>query len=205
MLIIVVRIFMTHNYDAMTQKKKNTKAPLIRRGEMSAGAIVLHELARTGASTFKQVTHSTLARSCGSHLNENSYYTALARLRRRKMIDKGGYGYALTPKGEWSAVKAYVQRASTKDIQKSGRWDGKWRMILFDFPERKRPYRDYVRTILKKHGFKEFQRSTWIHPHKLPIHIDRLFKDERIEKHVRVITSHDINYDKDLRRKFKLL
>lgn len=188
----------------MARKRKKGNAPIINRGEMSAGSIILHELARTGAATFRQLTHSTLARTLGSHLNENSYYTALARLKRRKMIDKGGYGYALTPAGEWTAIKAFVQRAALKTLERSGRWDGKWRIVLFDFPERKRAYRDYVRTVLRKHGFQEFQRSTWIHPYKMPAHLTRLFKDQRIEKHVRIITGNDINYDKDLRRKFKL-
>jgi len=120
------------------------------------------------------------------------------------MIDKGGYGYALTPAGEWTAVKAYVQRAATKNDRSPGQWDGKWRIVLFDFSEKRRPYRDYIRTVLRKHGFQEFQRSTWIYPFKLPVHLLRLFKDERMEKNVRVITTHDINYDKDIRRKFKL-
>lgn len=188
----------------MVKKRKKSNAPIISRGELSAGAIVLHELARTGAATFRQLTHSALARTRGSHLSENSYYTALARLRKRKLIDKGGYGYALTPRGEWSAIKAYVAWASSKQHRIIRRWDGKWRIVLFDFPERKRVYRDYVRNVLKRHGFREFQRSTWIHPHKIPVHIERLFKDERIQKNVRVITGQDINYDKDLRRKFKL-
>lgn len=171
---------------------------------MSAGSIILHELARVGAANFRHITNGTLARTEGSHLNENSFYTAIARLRRRRMIDKGGYGYALTPRGEWAAMKAAVQRGMHTQRLEPGKWDGKWRMILFDFPERKRPDRDYIRGVLKKVGFKEFQRSTWISPHKIPAYLNRLFKDQRLKDHVRVITTQDINYDKDLRRQFKL-
>lgn len=171
---------------------------------MSAGSIVLHELARVGAANFRHITNGTLARTEGSHLNENSFYTAIARLRRRKMIDKGGYGYALTPRGEWAAMKAAVQRGMNAKRIISSTWDGKWRMILFDFPEKKRSDRDYVRGVLKKTGFKEFQRSTWISPHKIPSYLMKLLKDQRLKDHVRVITTNDINYDKDLRRQFKL-
>ena len=188
----------------MAHTNNKTTSLTASRNVMSAGSIILHELARTGASTFRQLSHSSLARTHGKHLNENSYYTALTRLKKRKMIDKGGYGYALTPRGEWSAVKAYVARAAIMSDKTTGRWDGKWRVVLFDFPEKKRVFRDYVRGVLKKQGFKEFQRSTWIYPYRIPKYLERLFKDERIQQSIRVITSHDINYDKDLRKKFRL-
>jgi len=188
----------------MEQPKKKQIGFVRDADAMSAGSIVLHELARTGAANFRHITNGTLARTEGSHLNENSFYTAIARLRKRRMIDKGGYGYALTPRGEWAAMKATVQRGMNNTRNESGKWDGKWRMILFDFPESKRPYRDYVRGVLKRVGFKEFQRSTWIFPRKLPAYLTRLFQDQRLKDHVRVITTQDINYDKDLRRQFRL-
>lgn len=184
---------------------EHTKISFQEPDLMSAGSIILHELARTGAATFRQITRGHLARRQGAHLNENSFYTALARLHKNKMIDKGGYGYALTPRGEWSAMKAAVQYGIANQKLTARSWDGKWRMVLFDFPESKRAYRDYVRGVLKKLGFREFQRSTWIWPHKLPAYLMRLFEDQRISKHVRTVTSQDINYDRDLRRYFKLL
>lgn len=171
---------------------------------MSAGAIALHVLAQSGAADFRAIVSSRLAKAQGSHLNENSFYTALARMKRRKMIDKGGDGYELTKSGEWAALKAYVRHGMATAEPVPGAWDGKWRIVLFDFPESKRPLRDYTRNVLKAHGFREFQRSMWIWPYRLPAHLTKLFEDPTLAKHVRHITSSDINYDADLRKRFKL-
>lgn len=175
---------------------------------LSAGSVILHVLAQTGAAGFRQIADSRLARTAGAHLNENSYYTALARLRRRGLIDKDSYGYALTADGEWAAMKAHVRHGvltSRPVAEKTGKaWDGKWRIVLFDFPESRRAYRDYIRGVLKRLEFQEFQRSMWISPYRLPAFLVRLFGDPRMVKNVRFVTSQDINYDTDLRRKFRL-
>ena len=172
--------------------------------QMSAGSIALHVLATSGSARFGDIIGSRLAKSAGAHLSENSYYTALARLRRRGMIDKDGYAYALTPKGEWAAMKAHVSRGMSVANEYKGNWDGKWRIVLFDFPESQRQHRDYVRRVLVQHGFRQFQRSMWIWPYRIPEYLRRLFSDPRLSKHVRYVTTQDINYDADLRRRFKL-
>jgi DNA-binding transcriptional regulator PaaX len=123
------------------------------------------------------------------------------------MIDKDGYAYALTPKGEWEAVKATVRLqivlAETMPTRERA-WDGKWHIVLFDFPEKKRPYRDYLRLTLKRMGFNEFQRSTWISPHPILGALQELIHMPQLERHIRLITAQDINYDKDLRKFFRL-
>jgi DNA-binding transcriptional regulator PaaX len=47
---------------------------------------------------------------------------------------------------------------------KPGKWDGKWRMVIFDIEERKRLKRDYLRKYLSQLGFKEIQKSVYISP-----------------------------------------
>lgn len=45
------------------------------------------------------------------------------------------------------------------------RWDGRWRMVIFDIEEIKRNLRDALRHKLKSLGFGMWQRSVYITPH----------------------------------------
>lgn len=45
------------------------------------------------------------------------------------------------------------------------KWDGKWRMVLFDIAELNRKKRDMLRAKLKELGFGMFQESVYISPH----------------------------------------
>jgi len=46
-------------------------------------------------------------------------------------------------------------------------WDGKWRVILFDLPEKERQSRRKLRNQLQSSGFGCMQRSAWISPDPL--------------------------------------
>jgi DNA-binding transcriptional regulator PaaX len=180
------------------------------------GQIILLILAQTGRASFDQLIHHGLVRSLGATRSENSFYTALSRLKRRRFVVRtSDRAYELTPTGEYAALKAYVRKEFTESENRLLRptpynlspkaWDGRWRVVLFDVPESKRPIRDYIRGVLKRYGFKEFQRSMWIHPHKLPPFIYKLLADPQLRRYTRALTTYDIDYDEDLRRKFKLI
>ena len=185
----------------------------IPRPEVSVSQIVLVTLAQMGRATFKQLRAHPNSRLLAADRSENSFYTALARLKRRRMIARGtDHHYELTTSGEYSALKAYVRKEVTgaeklqvtNDKLRIPTWDGKWRIVLFDVPESKRPIRDYLRGVLKRLGFKEFQRSMWVWPYKLPGFVIKLIADPQMRKYTRAITTYDIDYDDDLRRLFRL-
>jgi phenylacetic acid degradation operon negative regulatory protein len=47
------------------------------------------------------------------------------------------------------------------------RWDGQWRMVVFDVPERQKGRREKLRTYLRARGFGYLQNSVWITPDSL--------------------------------------
>ena len=49
-------------------------------------------------------------------------------------------------------------------IPRPSKWDGKWRMVMFDIPQRHDLARRAVTAKLKMLGFKLLQRSVWVHP-----------------------------------------
>ncbi len=187
----------------------------IERPEISVSQILLLILSQVGRATFKTLRNHPSVKLLGAARSENSFYTALARLKRRRMITRGtDHHYELTQAGEYSALKAYVRKEFTDSERKlkignsklatSAKWDGKWRIVFFDVPEGKRPIRDYLRNVLKRHGFREFQRSMWVWPYRLPDFLKKLLSDPQMRKYTRAITTYDIDYDEDLRRTFRL-
>lgn len=43
-------------------------------------------------------------------------------------------------------------------------WDGRWRVLVFDIPETRRPQRDMVRHLIRQLGMRPLQKSVWLTP-----------------------------------------
>jgi len=65
----------------------------------------------------------------------------------------------VTPPGEERVLKIKY-----KIMDKKRRKDGKWQMVIFDIPEKKRHLRDLLRKTLIFLGYKMLQKSIWISP-----------------------------------------
>lgn len=91
---------------------------------------------------------------------------ALLRLERRGLIKITGEGKKrkihLTTQGEGLIDALY---AGAYVIPLPVRWDGKWRLIMFDVPEKRKKVRDTLRMLLRSAGFVHFQDSVWIQPY----------------------------------------
>lgn len=91
---------------------------------------------------------------------------ALLRLERRGLIKITGEGKKreihLTTQGEGLIDALY---AGAYVIPMPVRWDGKWRVVMFDVPEKRKRVRDTLRMLLRSAGFVHFQDSAWIQPY----------------------------------------
>ncbi|OGE45070.1 hypothetical protein A3B39_03290 [Candidatus Daviesbacteria bacterium RIFCSPLOWO2_01_FULL_37_10] len=91
-------------------------------------------------------------------LKKASLSKALQRLRQGgiiELIDDEQLIYRLTDKGREKAILAELQSSD-------GSWDGKWRIVIFDIPEKRRAVRDLLRHNLKSWGFEHWQKSVWV-------------------------------------------
>jgi phenylacetic acid degradation operon negative regulatory protein len=105
----------------------------------------------------------------------NSIYKAVTRLEKDGLLKKrrkeNKIYLHLTEKG----------KNTIRDHRKAGgrsrrTWDEKWRVVIFDVPEKRAEARRYLRSYLKSLGFGKVQRSTWITPYdfgKLIYHFSR--------------------------------
>ena len=107
----------------------------------------------------------------------------------------------LTPKGEHFAA---LIREGGMPLKKPSRWDGKWRLLIFDIPERRKKIRGQIRSTLTMLGFIRLQDSVWVYPYDCEDYMIVLKADLRIGKDVLYIIADQIEYDKPLRRHFNL-
>lgn len=86
-------------------------------------------------------------------------------LKRRGLISIKRDGHdvciALTPEGKKRAGKYQIDDL---EIEKLKKWDGKWRIVIFDIPNASRMIRDIFRRKLKEFGFQLLQQSVWVYP-----------------------------------------
>jgi phenylacetic acid degradation operon negative regulatory protein len=94
----------------------------------------------------------------------NSIYQAVTRLEKLGLLKKHRKEkkiyLQLTEKGE--KVVRYHRKTGAHSWR---RWDNKWRVVIFDVPEKRAELRRYLRNYLKRLGFSKVQRSTWISPY----------------------------------------
>ena len=93
------------------------------------------------------------------------FETSLERLLSDKlvMINKTNNGkfIQLTEKGKFELQR--LTQGEWKNKRRK-RWDGKWRVIIFDIPEFRKKDRYKITRILKQLGFFRLQDSVWVYP-----------------------------------------
>ena len=207
-------MYLYHDRDINTIMKKMVKSKLAEHKQklsfykksLPIAKAILAVLWETGNITVKSFFPPQYAKKYGySNLYKNRYYNSLHYLKRKGLVKKAENGiYCLTEEGEKEAFFAYLNGESSIYKPKDQKWDKKWRIIFFDIPEKKRHYRDYLRTLIRTVGFKEFQKSIWIYPYPVPKFLKDLLFEEEIKQYTRFITTYEIEYDKDLRKLFDL-
>ena len=100
-------------------------------------------------------------------------------------------------------VFAFEQARVTLKNQKK-KWDGRWRMVAFDIPERRRGVRFRLRATMSEIGFVRLQDSVWVYPYNCEDFIALLKAELKIGKDVLSAIADTIEHDKCLRRHFNL-
>ena len=113
---------------------------------------------------------------------------ALKRLRERGLIDfvnDDQLAYRLTDKGRQKVVWQSL-------IIKDEKWDGKWRFVIFDIPEKRREARNLLRSSLKNWGFIKWQQSVWATKKNCTEALRNFIKSVGIEDWVLVLESDNV-------------
>ena len=96
----------------------------------------------------------------------------------------------LTQKGMEKVLKTTLRLKGKKR-----RKDGKWLMVIFDIPERKRTLRDLFRENLQILGFKYLQKSIWVCPYDVLEEVQNLIAKYELEKYAKTFLIEEIDLE----------
>jgi len=117
-------------------------------------------------------------------------------------VERDGKKYLrVTPAGR--KALAFEQAKITLKNQKK-KWDGRWRMVVFDIPERRRGVRLRLRVFMNEIGFARLQDSVWVYPYDCEDFIALLKAELKVGKDVLYAIVDTIEGDKGIRRHFNL-
>ncbi|MDP2655797.1 MAG: CRISPR-associated endonuclease Cas2 [bacterium] len=131
--------------------------------------------------------------------------TALGRLFTKGLItfeERDGNRYArITDRGK-RVLELETQKV---DLAKKRKWDKRWRVVIFDVPERRKNVRNRLRRFMNTYGFVRLQDSVWVYPHDCEDLIALAKAEFQIGFDVLYMIVERIEHDKHLREHFELL
>jgi len=89
-------------------------------------------------------------------------------------------------------------------LKKPRRWDGKWRVLIFDIKEERRLLRSKIRATLIAIGFTRLQDSVWVYPYDCEDLIVLLKSDFKVGHELLYLIVDSIENDNWIREKFIL-
>jgi len=130
----------------------------------------------------------------------NSLYTS--HLVHEKYNKDGTTTFVLSESGKQKALRFDIDNIK---IKRPVQWDKKWRIVMFDVPEKLKRLRDSLRLHFKEIGLIEFQKSVFVYPYPCSKEIEFILEFYNARKHVRFILAEKVDNELHLRKKFNLI
>lgn len=129
------------------------------------------------------------------------YYNRRGYIKVKKDDKDGTMEIQLTDRGEKKLLGRSLMNLKVMPQEK---WDGIWRIVIFDISEKNKWAREGVRECLKRMGFYPLQKSVFVTPHPCKQEIDFLIRLYDIYGHLRLIETRALSFDDDLREFFNI-
>ena len=123
------------------------------------------------------------------------------RLLRQGLLREENGCLSITPEG--SSLLRHLQLQDIR-LKKPKRWDGKWRVLIFDIPQTKNLLRDKLRRTLMAIGFIRLQDSVWIYPYDCEDLITLLKTDFRVGDQMLYMIVDSLENDDQVKEDFDL-
>jgi len=78
------------------------------------------------------------------------------------------------------------------------RWDGRWRILSYEIPEKKRELRDKLRREVAGWGLGPWHRSFWITPHPIVSNLRALVSQKEEEQYIQAFESEHVFGDREI-------
>jgi CRISPR-associated endonuclease Cas2 len=130
------------------------------------------------------------------NLTENNSRVILHRLEKKRLVEKSNKDYRLTLLG-----LKYFKKIKQSNDENKNKWDGKWRIVSFDIPEKIKSERRWVRSKLFEAGYKILQKSVFIGKQPLSRELYKEVLSRGLKDYIRIITVGEID-DEEIFSKF---
>ena len=185
------------------------KAAKKRRTKENVQNAVLGIVAAAGVITASAIALPLLAGIAG--IAKQSGYriryqakTAAGRLTAKGLLkyDRGRRVYEITDAGH---RRIALEHARTGQPARAKRhWDKRYRLVMFDIPEKRRNLRRRLRALMTDFGFLRLQDSVWISPYDCEDLIALVKAELHIGKDVLYAVVDQLEHDTWVRAHFKL-
>ena len=140
-------------------------------------------------------------------INRDTLNRSIRSLYKSKLVDTksnrdGTFTLILSKEGERLALTYNIENIAVRTPKE---WDGKWRIVMFDIPERIKRVREALRMHFKSMEFYEFQKSVFIHPYPCGEEIEYITEFYNARKHIRFILATKIENELELKKHFNLI
>ena len=132
--------------------------------------------------------------------------SVLSRLKRRGEIEfverDGGKYVRLTEHG--TRILAIEQQKTALAKGNPRKWDHRYRLVMFDVPEKRKKIREQLRFQMQDVGFLRIQDSAWLYPYDCEEFVALLKADLHIGRDVLYAVVEEIENDVHIRKHFGL-
>lgn len=128
-------------------------------------------------------------------------YTGFKNLERRGVIERNGIQYKFTKTG-----KDWLERSQIKYFKlQNKKWDGYWRVVIFDIPQEYSKKRNILRRRLQWWGLHMLQKSIFVFPYSCEKELGYLCSQLKLSDYVDVIVAKHIgSREREMRKYFKI-
>ncbi|MFA6184013.1 MAG: hypothetical protein WC682_02825 [Parcubacteria group bacterium] len=142
-------------------------------------------------------------------IDQRNFNRSISKLSKEKLIEEkispnGSFKLLLTAEGIKQARMLSLIGKSI-NFKKPRKWDNRWRIVLFDIPEKDRAFRDILRDHLRELKFFKLQHSVFVSPYPLEEAMLEVIDLYSAQKYVRVITALKIDNEDKIKRHFAKL
>lgn len=128
-------------------------------------------------------------------------------LYQSKLIDikENENGEIMMILSEEGKKKILVRAIDNLKFKKQEKWDGLWRIIIFDIPEKFKKARNALTQKLKSAGAYPLQKSVFVYPYDCKDDVDFIIEFFNLRKYVRFILAKEIDNELHLKKIFNLI
>ncbi|OGZ10481.1 MAG: CRISPR-associated endonuclease Cas2 [Candidatus Lloydbacteria bacterium RIFCSPHIGHO2_02_FULL_50_13] len=189
--------------NVMGVQEKSSRA---RTRRLKIQKVVLQSVAVAGVLSVALLAPNALQILKLFGVSKKRNFTQAINTSRRRLVAAGLLRYEdgflrITEKGERKLRE--IERRNYQ-LPQPKRWDKKWRVLIFDIPERRKSVRDKVRLTLTAIGFKRLQNSVWVYPYDCEDLITLLKADFKIGRDLLYLIVDSIENDAILRDWFDI-